>query len=85
MGAESVGHECDAAVMKHHSRCSHIRSVPGFVADRLHAHEMFVVSVLLFLAQLVEVPTRASVIKASVIASLLVTSMNAISATALFA
>lgn len=46
---------------------------------------MFAVSVLLFLAQVADVPPRASVIEASVLAALLAAPMHAITASALSA
>lgn len=46
MGTDTVGHEFDAAIVKYRSRCLHIRSVPGFVVERLRAHQVFVVLVI---------------------------------------
>lgn len=56
-GPGSVGREFDQALMKYHSRCAHVRSVPGLVAER---HQTFVVSVSPCLAQVAELPARAS-------------------------
>lgn len=66
VGRGCVGREFDAALMKYEARCEHVRSVPGFVVERLRAHQVFVVSVLLFLAQIAQMPSRASVIEGAV-------------------
>lgn len=85
VGPDSIGREFDVAVMKDQARCTHIRCVPGFVAESFRACQMFAISVLLFIAQLAELPPRAKVVEASAMAGMLAAPMYAITATALSA
>lgn len=76
-----VGKEFDSAILKYQACCLHMRSIPGFTGERVRAHQMFVSGVLFFLAQLVELPRRVSVVEAAAIAGILAAPMNAIAAT----
>lgn len=79
---DAVGKEFDAATLKYLARCLHIRAIAGHTSERMRAHQVFAVSVLLFLAQLLDLPRRAGVIEAATLASILAAPMHAIVASA---
>lgn len=56
VGPCTICAELEAAILKYQTRCAYIRSVPGFLQERLRAHQMYAVGVLLFLAQMFELP-----------------------------
>lgn len=85
VGPDSVGHEFDQALIKYQAHCAYVRCVPGFVAERLCAHQAFGVSVLLFLAQFADLLARANTIEGAVLAGQQAAPMYAIIASTLAA
>lgn len=62
VGLGTVGNEFDTAIRRYRARCAYIRSVPGFLQERMRAHHMYTVGVLLFLAQLADLPRHSRLI-----------------------
>lgn len=82
VGVDAIGHEDDPATLKHQARCLHIRAIAGHIAERVRAHQVFGVGVLLFLAQLLDLPRRAGVVEAATLASILASPMHSVTAPA---
>lgn len=82
IGVDAIGHENDAATLKYQARCLHIRSIEGYTAERVRAHQVLAVNVRLFLAQLLDLPRRAGVVEAATLASILASPMHAVTAPA---
>lgn len=82
---DAIGKEFDVAMLKYHARCLHICTIAGHTSERMRAHQIFAVSVLMFLAQLIDLPRRAGTVEAATLASILVAPMHAVTASSLSA
>lgn len=83
MGPDAVGAEFDEAESKYQARCVYIRSIPGLLAELFRAHQVDIVSVLMFIVQVADLPKCARQVEVAFLARALSAPMHSMTVDAL--